>query len=186
VNSFDRFFYERCRNFTYVDANTFTATTTNPVNTSGSLLTVTDPNRNWPAASFTIPANTMGKNGSITTKAFLSQNGSANAKHISTIWGPDTLFQNETNAFQVVSHSVSGSNLYNSSDLVLQNQNNAAKQVLKEPMLLNGQIFASGGRPRRFTRDTTQDQRITFGIRLANSSDWAILEYSSVEVFSKD
>jgi hypothetical protein len=150
-------------NFTYVDANSFTCTssvsqsTSGAVNTNLSQITVS-------ALTVTIPANILGLNGSIRTSAIFSCNNSAGAKTLRVLLANSAYITDQ--ATTAISFAAVGR--------VLSNINNTQKQVSHN----QGSTGAGSSTLAvvNLAVDTTTAQDLTVKLQVAVASDYIALE----------
>lgn len=155
-------------NFTYVDANTFTCTSTvsqtgtGPLNTQTSAIVT-------PGVSVTVPGNLLGLNGFLDATTTHMCNASAGTKRFSFLY--DTLvFKNPI---------VSSSNIAFQDTHRVQNVNSAAKQIAYPP----GGVGFTGGSTIALstgTIDSTVNKLITGTLTLGSASDYITLEHLTI------
>lgn len=168
---------EVCTGFTYVDANTFTCTSTNTATSSGSL-SAGDTFYNSLAAYIVLPGNTIGYTGWLRYQAMISHNGTANQKYLSVCFGPDDNYSHRGTTYQRFSDSVSGTNVTLVSGKGMRYMNSPTK-------FLTFPYGSGNGKVSENVLDNTQPTRLSFNVRLANTSDWAIVEFIEVELFAR-
>ena len=179
-------YFEVCTNFHYIDANNFSCISNNTQTSSGNIGSPPDQFFNCPALSIIIPPSSIGANGYFLTKAMLSQNLSSNNKWLSMIWGPDNSYDTTGTGYQLWSGSVNGYSILNGDGFEIHNLNSESAQAVRPTNIgFGGTTYSQSGRPPILTNDTTQQMRFVFGVRLASSSDWALLEYGHLEFYKK-
>jgi hypothetical protein len=173
-------YFDICSGFTYVDSNTFTCISSNTLNTSGSLGEINSAWYFFPACYITIPPNTLGKNGYLRACAYMSSNNSSGSKKLAIFFGPNTI-ENNLGTNNIIYVDIANNRVATIQDLMIINRNATNKQVITNNS--TGDSYGPESKP-RITRtvDTTIESRVTFGISLANSTDWAILEYAFIEL----
>jgi hypothetical protein len=155
-------------NFTYVDANTFTCTSSTSSTDSGTVLTNASAAKLLPV-SITVPANTMGTNGRVRVSYVAAHNNSAGTKISRIRFGSsDASLVTTTTTLSVgVCKNIA-------------NRNATNKQVME--MAYSTGTGTNAAAPTNLTVDTTADVAITFSIQLNTANDWQQIESYMIEV----
>lgn len=157
-------------NFTYVDANTFTCTST--VSQTGTGAINTNTSASPVGITIPIPGGLLGPNGWIDVYTLHQCNASAGTKRMPISYGSFS-FKNispisTTLTLQMINR--------------MQNVNNTAKQVCFST-IVPAYTGASVGNPARGTEDTTVTQNITATCTLSSPLDYVSLDHLTITLY---
>jgi len=158
-------------NFTYVDANTFTCTSTISQSTSGAVNTntsITTIN----ATDYILRGNSIGKNGAFEVRTLASMFGSTNAKTITSVFGGSNI--------NILAHA--GSVVSSANRRMITNRNDESKQVSYNINLYDN-VGGSTSALSYFTINTTIDQTITQKLTVATASEFVALEHVMIMLY---
>ena len=159
-------------NFTYVDANSFTCTssisqsTSGVVNTNTASTTITD-------LTVNVPGTLMGLNGQLEDHTLISCSGSANNKRIQTFLGGQ-VFKN--------SITVGATMVAQEERHTLQNRNSLTAQVHLNAFAI-GDGTATTNPTEYKTIDTSIDKLLTHSVTVAAANEFIFVAYCKVTIF---
>lgn len=152
-------------NFTYVNANSFTCTSTISQTTSGTVNSNTSATTITPL-SYVLPGGSMGPNGVLEVWTLVSMTGSTNTKTINSLLGSSNI--------KNIAHA--GSVVGSSERRLVSNRNNQAKQALTNVNIYEA-IGGTTSAMTTLTIDTAVNQTISHKLTVAAANEFACMEH---------